>query len=105
MSKFYYRKHQMTPFLRLLLLWQCKHVAHSRMADKLSKGSNSSTFKNVSNDIGVIEMQGKVTETRKTVILTTTTPPPSPQKKKKKKKTKQTKNTHYHITFEKKGLL
>ena len=44
------------------------------MADKLSKGSNSSTFKNVSLDIGVIigvigmRMQGKSTETRKPVI-------------------------------------
>ena len=64
----------MTHFLRLLLLWQCKHVAHSRMVDKLSKGSNFSTFKNVSSDIGVIEMQDKATETRKTVIFTTTTP-------------------------------
>ena len=42
------------------------------MADKLSKGSNSSTFKNVSTDIGVTGMQGKATETRKTLILTTT---------------------------------
>ena len=42
------------------------------MADKLSKGSNSSTFKNVSIDIGVIGMQSKATETRKTVILTST---------------------------------
>ena len=49
------------------------------MADKLSKGSNSSTFKlsidigalsNVSVDIGVIRMQDKATETRKTAILT-----------------------------------
>ena len=49
------------------------------MADKLSKGSNSSTFKlsidigalsNVSIDIGVIRMQSKATETRKTAILT-----------------------------------
>ena len=40
------------------------------MADKLSKGSNSSTFQNVLTDIGVIGMQGKATETRKTVILT-----------------------------------
>ena len=55
----------MTHFLRLLLLWQCKHVAHSRMVDKLSKGSNPSTFKNVSSDIGVIEMQDKATETGK----------------------------------------
>ena len=38
------------------------------MADKFSKGSNSSTFKNVSLDIGVIGMQGKATETRKTAI-------------------------------------
>ena len=54
------------------------------MADKLSKGSNSSTFKNVSLDIGVIRMQGKAMETRKTVIRT-----------KKKKK-------NHQITFEKK---
>ena len=47
---------------------------------------NASTFKNVSIEIGVIRMQGKATETRKTVILI---------KKKKKKK-------HYQITFEKK---
>ena len=32
---------------------------YSRMADKLSKGSNSSTFKTVSTDIGVIGMQDK----------------------------------------------
>ena len=38
-------------------------------------------------DIGVIGMQGKAMETRKTVILTT--------------KTKQ--KTHYQITFEKKS--
>ena len=52
------------------------------MADKLSKGSNSSTFKNVSIDIGVIGYGNT-----KTVILTKT-------------KTKE-KNTHYQITFEK----
>ena len=45
----------------------------SRMADKLSKERNSSTFKNVSVDNGVIGMQGKATETRKNVILTTET--------------------------------
>ena len=56
------------------------------MADKLSKGSNSSTFQNVLTDIGVIGMQDKATETRKTVILT-------------KNNNKQ---THYQITFEKK---
>ena len=83
----------MTHFLRLLLLWQCKHVAHSRMVDKLSKGSNSSTFKNVSSDIGVTEMQDKATETRKTVIFTTT----SPHTKKKKKKKKKTHTLSYHI--------
>ena len=43
---------------------------YSRMADKLSKGNNSGTFKNVSIDIGLIGMQGKATETRKIVILT-----------------------------------
>ena len=40
------------------------------MVDKLSWGSNSSSFKTVSIDIGVIVVQGKATETRKTVILT-----------------------------------
>ena len=35
------------------------------MAYKLSKGSNSSTFNNVSIDISVIGMQGKATETQK----------------------------------------
>ena len=43
---------------------------YSRMADKLSKGSNSSAFKTVSIDIGVIGKQGKTAETRKTAILT-----------------------------------
>ena len=56
------------------------------MADKLSKERNSSTFKNVSIDIGVIGMQGKAKETRKTAILTT--------------KTKQ--KTHYQINLKKK---
>ena len=58
------------------------------MVDKLSRGSNSSSFKSVSIDIGVIGVQGKATETRKTVILT--------KKKERKKK------TPYQITFEKK---
>ena len=48
----------------------CNANMYSRMANKLSKGSNSSTFKNVWIDIGVIGMQDKGTETRKTVILT-----------------------------------
>ena len=61
---------------------------YSRMADKLSKERNSSAFKNVSVDNGVIGMKGKATETRKTVILTT--------------KTKQ--KTHGQITFEKKEI-
>ena len=56
------------------------------MADKFSKGSNSSTFKNVSVDIGVIGMQGKAMETQETVII---------EKKKEEK-------IHYQITFEKK---
>ena len=60
---------------------------YSRMVDKLSRGSNSSSFKTVSVDIAAIGVQGKATETRKTVILT---------KKKERKK------THYQITFEKK---
>ena len=49
------------------------------MVDKLSRGSNSSNLKTVSIDIGVIGVQGKATETRKTVIFT---------KKKERKKTK-----------------
>ena len=48
------------------------------MVDKLSRGSNSSSFKTVSIDIGVIGVQGKATETRKTVKLT--------KKKERKKK-------------------
>ena len=51
------------------------------MVDKLSRGSNSSSLKTVSIDIGVIGVQGKATETRKTVILT---------KKKGKKNNKNT---------------
>ena len=35
------------------------------MVDKLSRGSNSSSFKTVSIDIGVIGVQGNATETRK----------------------------------------
>ena len=66
------------------------------MADKLSKGSNSSTFKNVSFDIGVIGMQGKGTKTQKTVILT---------KKNKNKKKKKKKKNNYQIIFEKKKIL
>ena len=60
------------------------------MVDKFSRGSNSSTFKTVSIDIGMIGVQGKATETRKTVILT--------KKKEKEKKKKK----HCQITFEKK---
>ena len=52
----------------------CNANQYSRMVDKFS----TSTFKTVSFDIGVIGVQGKATETRKTVILT---------KKKGKKKT------------------
>ena len=37
----------------------CNANMYSRMADKLSKGSNSSTFKTVSTYIGVIGMHGK----------------------------------------------
>ena len=58
---------------------------YSRIADKLPKGSNSSTFTIVSVDIGVIGMQGKATETRTTAKLT------AKQKKKKKKKKKNIK--------------
>ena len=53
--------------------------------EKLSRGSNSTTFKTVSVDIGVIGMQGKAAETRKTVILT----------KKKEKKTHLKKKKFY----------
>ena len=49
------------------------------MVDKLSRGSNSSSLKTVSIDIGVVGVQGKATETRKTVILT--------KKKERKKNT------------------
>ena len=55
---------------------------YSRTAGKLSKGSNSSTSKNVSIDIGVIGYGNT-----KTVILT---------KKKHKKKKKKHKKKHYH---------
>ena len=55
------------------------------MVDKLSRGSNSSSFKTVSVDIGVIGVQGKATETRKTVILT---------KKKENNKTKHLLKSH-----------
>ena len=46
---------------RIFLDFSCCRNANmnSRMAGKLSKGSNSSTFKTVSADIGVIGMQGK----------------------------------------------
>ena len=77
-----------------------------------TKGNNNSgIFKNVSIDIGVIGMQGKATETRKTVILTITPPPKKNKTKKqtnknnnnktKQKKKKKKSNTHYQITFEK----
>ena len=105
----------------MLLLWQCKHGAHSRMADKLSKGSNSSTFKIVK-WYGVIRDAGKSYGNTKNCNTENNTPPPthtqrppsSPQqthththKKKKKKKiqkkkTKQKKKKNYHIIFEKK---
>ena len=61
----------------------CNANRYSRMVDKFSTGSNSRTFKTVSIDIGVIGVQGKATETRKTVILT---------KKKKRKKKKMLSN-------------
>ena len=54
---------------------------YSRMVDKLSKGSNSSTFKTVSTDIGVIGMQGKALKYEKLQYWQ--------QKKKKKKKKKK----------------
>ena len=54
------------------------------MVDKLSRGSNSSSFKTVSIDIDVIGVQGNATETRKTVILT----------KKKERKNKNTLSNH-----------
>ena len=53
--------------------------------------------KNVSIDIGMIGMQGKATETRKTVIVTK-------KNKQKKQKQKTQTNKHYQITFEKKVL-
>ena len=53
-------------FLDFCCCWNAN--LYSRMVDKLSKGSNSSTLKNVSIDIGVIGMQRKATEPRKTVI-------------------------------------
>ena len=56
------------------------------MVDKLSRGSNASSFKTVSIDIGVIGVQGKATETRKTVILT--------KKKERKKRRKNTLSNH-----------
>ena len=62
------------------------------MVDKLSRESNSSSFKTVSIDIGVIGVQGKATETRKTVILT------------KRKERKKKKKTPHQITFEKKKV-
>ena len=55
------------------------------MVDKLSRGSISNSFKTVSIDIGVIGVQGKATETRKTVILT---------KKKERKKKKHLIKSH-----------
>ena len=54
--------------------------------------SNSSTFKNVSIDIGVLGMQGKATETRKTVILTIETKQKAHYQITLKKKTKKKKN-------------
>ena len=81
-SKFFYRKHQMTHFLRLFLF--CNANMYSRMAGKLSKGSNSSTFKTVSADIGVIGMQGKALKYEKLQYWQ--------QKKKKKKKRQKTSN-------------
>ena len=65
------------------------------MVVKLSRGSNSSSFKTVSVDIGVIGVQGKATEIRKTAILT---------KKKERKKEKKKEKTPYQITFKKKVL-
>ena len=83
----------------------CNANLYSKMADKLSKGSNSSTFKNVSVDIGVIGMQGKATETRNTVILTTTktkqTNKQKHEKQQPKKKTKQKKTTTTKKTLSK----
>ena len=58
----------------------CNANMYSRMADKLSKGNNSSTF---------IGMQGKPMET---AIL------------REKKTTKRNKNTSNQITFENKNL-
>ena len=66
----------------------CNANLYSRMADELSKGRNSSTFKNVPIDIGVIGYGNT-----KTVILT--------KKTNNKTKQKKNRNTHYQITFEK----
>ena len=75
----------------------CNANLYYRMADKLSKGSNSSTFKNVWIDIGVIGMQGKG-KTRKTVILTKTN-------NNKQNKTKRTHKKHTIKTYLKKKVL
>ena len=69
------------------------------MADKLSKGSNSSTFKNVSIDIGVIGIQDKATETRKTVILTTKTKQKHTIKSHLKKKKFYVDSTEMYMAF------
>ena len=60
----------------------CNANIYSRMAGNLSKRSNSSTFKTVSADIGVIGMQGKALKYEKLQYWQ--------QKKKKKKKKKPT---------------
>ena len=70
----------MTHFLRPLLLLQCKPVFQN--GGKLSRGSNSNSFKTVSIGIGVIGVQGKATETGNTKNCNID------QKERKKKKKK-----------------
>ena len=73
----------------------CNANMYSRMADKLSKGSNSSTFKI---DIGVIGMQGKALKYEKLQYW-------QQKKKKKKKKKHQMKWWVNHIWKKKSKLI
>ena len=72
-SKFFYRKHQMTHFLRLFLMLQCKRTPEWRT-------SFLSTF---------IGMQGKSTETAILTAKKTTTTKKTTKKNKKKNNKKQ----------------
>ena len=80
------------------------------MADKLSKGSNSSTLKNLSVEIGnagqsygntkncnIDDNKNKTNKKKKKKKK-------KEEKKKKKKHEKKHTHTHYQITFEKKVL-